>query len=248
MSPKNQTLPDQSSRWHWVDLTRTLTNKGHHSATQPTPLILPATTHAESSASRGGGFSTASMLLLFSDHAGTHVDAWRHMDPDPDAADISSMPLEAFAAIATAIDVSGFQPDDVIPTKLFAEVLDHLSEPVEAVLIRTDAVPEPCPDLASYMGGFPGVGAETVHLFADRGIRLMGTDARSIDTAASEKARGDAIQPAHQASVARGVVHVENLFIPAAICGQVFELFAFPLKLAGATGSPIRAVARLPKA
>jgi kynurenine formamidase len=211
-------------------------------------LILPNTTHAESSASRGGGFSTASMLLLFSDHAGTHVDAWRHMDPDPEAADIANMPLESFAATATAVDVSGFQPDQVIPADLFERALDALAQPVEAVLIRTDAVPEPCPDLAAYMGGFPGVGGDTVHRLADRGIRLLGSDARSIDTAASEKAQGDAIQPAHQATLARGVVHIENLFIPAALCGQIFELFAFPLKLAGATGSPIRAVARLPQA
>jgi kynurenine formamidase len=188
------------------------------------------------------------MLLLFSDHAGTHVDAWRHMDPSPEAADMASMPLDLFSAVATAVDVSGFQPDEVIPVELFSQALDAIDEPVEAVLIRTDAVPEPCPDLASYMSGFPGIGGETVMMFADRGIRLLGTDARSIDTAASERARGDAIQPAHQATLARGVVHIENLFIPPTLCGRVFELFAFPLKLAGATGSPIRAVARLSKA
>ncbi|MDR1387738.1 MAG: cyclase family protein [Propionibacteriaceae bacterium] len=229
----------------WVDLTRTLASKGHHSATQPTPLILPNTTHAESAASRGGGFSTASMLLLFSDHAGTHVDAWRHMDPDPAAGDVASMPLDLFCATATAVDLSGLEPDDVIPADDLERALDDLSQPVEAVLIRTDAVPEPCPDLASYMGGFPGLSGDAVHRLADRGVRLLGTDARSIDTAASERASGDAIQPAHRATLARGVVHIENLFIPASLCGQVFELFAFPLKLAGATGSPVRAVARL---
>jgi kynurenine formamidase len=230
----------------WVDLTRTLRSRGPHSGTQPTPLILGSVSHEESAASRGGGFSTASMVLVLSDHAGTHADAWNHMDPRPDALDVASMPLENFVGIGTAVDASAYGPGEVIPASVLASALDAAAGDIDAVLVRTGAVAEPPQSAQAYLNGFPGLGQAAVEQMAERGIRILGTDARSIDTAASES--GSDIQPAHRACLAHQVVVLENLLVPEWLCGQVFELIAMPLKIAQGTGSPVRAVARLRRA
>ncbi len=228
-----------------VDLTRSIRNRMPHSGTQPVPMIWPSSTHAESASARGGGFSTGSMAMLLSDHSGTHVDAWNHLDPGPDAADIAAMPLTDFVIPAAgAIDVSGLGPDEIIPVSVLLAAFDALAEQVEAVIIRTGAVPEPPPTSEIYLKGFPGLDAAGVHALADRGARLIGVDTRSLDTAASES--GDDYLPAHRACLRRRVVALENLVIPAELCGQVFELLVLPLKILTGTGSPVRAVARLP--
>jgi len=252
-SNTNEQFPDMASRGlapidspsvELVDLTRSIRNRMPHSGTQPVPMIWPSSTHAESASARGGGFSTGSMAMLLSDHSGTHVDAWNHLDPGPDADDIAEMPLtDFFIAQAAAIDVPGFRPDETIPTAVLLAGLDALPEAVEGLLIRTAAVPEPPPTPQTYLNGFPGLDGSSVHALADRGVRLIGVDTRSVDTAASEF--GDNLQPAHRACLHRHVVALENLIIPVDLCGRIFELWVLPLKIVKGTGSPVRAVARL---
>lgn len=208
------------------------------------PMIWSSVTHAETAENFGGTFSLASMALLMSDHVSTHVDAWTHMSSTPDAESVDEMSLDAFVAVSTAIDVSRWGSDEVIGPGPLLEALDKLRSGIEGVILRTGAVPEPCPSRETYMTGFPALTGEAVNALAQRGVRLLGTDARSIDTAGSEKLGADAL-PAHKACLARRVVVIENLLVPHSVCGRIFELWALPLKIAGGTGAPVRAVAKL---
>lgn len=226
-----------------VDLTRTIRHRGPASRTQPIPMIFPSVTHEDTRPGFGGHFSIASMGVLISDHAGTHVDAWNHLSPSPDAQSIDQMDLSQFVATATAVDVSSYRPGEVVPARAVAERLDGVGEPVQAVLFRTGASPEPLEDGPAYHVDFPGLDRDTIAELRRRGVRLVGTDARSIDTAASERGGPDCL-PAHRACLEHAVVVVENLHLPPSLCGTVFEFMALPLKLAGATGSPVRAIAR----
>lgn len=226
-----------------VDLTRTIRHRGPASRTQPVPMIFPSVSHEDTRPGLGGHFSIASMGVLMSDHAGTHVDAWNHLSPSPDAQSIDQMELSQFVAAATVVDVSSYGPGEVVSASATAEQLERLAEPVQAVLFRTGASPEPLEDGPAYHVDFPGLDWDTITELRRRGIRLVGTDARSIDTAASERAGAHCL-PAHRACLEHGVVVVENLLLPSHLCGTVFEFVALPLKLAGATGSPVRAIAR----
>jgi len=70
-----------------------------------------------------------------------------------------------------------------------------------------------------------------------QGIRLVGVDLPSVD-----QVDGQTL-PIHHALYATGIVIFENLDLRAAAPGS-YELIALPLKIAGADGSPIRAVLR----
>jgi arylformamidase len=72
---------------------------------------------------------------------------------------------------------------------------------------------------------------------AERGARLIGTDAPSIDPADS------ADLPAHHAFLERGVVVVENLILRGVPDGD-YELIALPLRIAGGDGAPARVILR----
>lgn len=221
-----------------VDLTRTLRHRGPSSRTQPVPMVFPSVTHEQTAPSFEGDFSIASMGLILSDHAGTHVDAWSHLAPG--SASIDEMDLESFIAQATVVDISSLAPGEAAG----ASIADDVPSGAEAVLCRTGA-PEPMDHTPGYHTDFPGLSSAAVDALHERGIRLLGTDARSIDTASSERA-GAAGLPAHRACLRHGIVVVENLYLPEHLSGTVFEFMAFPLKIEAATGSPVRAIASVP--
>lgn len=81
-------------------------------------------------------------------------------------------------------------------------------------------------------------GAPTLSdLTALSGLRLLGTDAASVDPADS------ASLDVHHALWHRGVVILENLDLAAVPDGR-YELLALPLRLAGMDAAPVRALLR----
>ena len=72
---------------------------------------------------------------------------------------------------------------------------------------------------------------------ADRGVRLIGLDAPSVDELTSKDL------PRHLACARAGVLIIENLCLDDVAPG-VYELIALPLRIVGADGSPVRAVLR----
>jgi kynurenine formamidase len=229
-----------TDRLRIVDLTRALRHMGAHTASQPTPMLWPTVTHESTAPAFDFAYSIASMGIQLSDHAGTHVDAWSHLSSDPRASSVDRMPLDRFVGRATVVDAASYAAGQSIPV----QVLDHpLPDGCEVVLFRTAACPDPPPSPSVYLTEFPGLTSELVHLLADRGVRAVGTDARSIDLAADEG--GAHGLPAHRACLAREVVVFENLLLPEDLVGREFLFVGVPLHLVGATGSPVRAVAIL---
>lgn len=74
-------------------------------------------------------------------------------------------------------------------------------------------------------------------LLLDAGVRLIGTDAPSMDPFGSRDL------PVHHRLRERGVANLENLSLDGVPEGR-YELIALPLRLLGADGSPVRAVLR----
>lgn len=214
---------------------------GPSTLSQPVPMIWPTLTHERSSVTFDGALSIASMGVLLSDHAGTHVDAWSHMTSEPSATTIDEMPLSDFAGRGVVLDATETSVDGRVGAEVFRN--GDIPRGTQAVLIRTAAVPDPPPDRTTYLERFPGVDPELVRELAHRGVRILGTDARSIDRSDDEVGKNGL--PAHMACLELGVVVVENLLLPADLVGKSFTFLALPLRLTGCTGSPVRAVALL---
>jgi kynurenine formamidase len=242
------------------DLTREIYHRMPISPTYQTPLICDHLTHAETLIAYRQRISWAIKALAFSDHTGTHVDAFNHISPEASSESIEQIPIERFYGDAICIDVSKFGPGGVIEASDIERELDVTGLAIrksDTILFRSAhyypkpgrsafaPVHEQTNDLEQYMRGFPGLSGQAVHWLADRAVNSVGVEGRSVDSPSNERTDSDECFPAHRACLERRILPIENLSIPEELVGQRFTYVGLPLKLRGATGSPIRAIAVL---
>lgn len=162
-------------------------------------------------------------------HVGTHADAPLHVDPTGKG--IDALPLEVFAGPATVVDVSE-QGGLILPEEIEAALDAAGTDPPERLLLRTGC---------DWSTGFPtrcrGLSPRTATWCGERGLKLVGTDAPSVDPLDS------VTLDAHRALVAAGVAIVESLALAGIDPGR-YELVAFPLRWIGADAAPLRAALR----
>lgn len=156
-------------------------------------------------------------------HAGTHADGPYHVLMD--GARIGAAPLEAYLGKAHVIDARGL---DAIGADWLA---GRIPAGAERVLLRTGCWTDP----AVFPTRFAVPTPEAAALLVSRGVRLVGTDAPSVDPFDSDDL------PAHRALLGAGVAILENLLLDAVAPGE-YELIALPLRLSDADSSPVRAV------
>jgi arylformamidase len=158
-------------------------------------------------------------------HSGTHADAPFHYNDT--GATIDALPPELFIGPARVFAAPG---RDLLTREVFAG-LDARATP--RVLVRTNH----CDDKSVFPGRIPTLASDVPAWLGAQGVRLIGLDVPSVDQVDSRTL------PIHHALDAAGIVILENLDLRAAAPG-VYELIALPLRIAGADGSPIRAVLR----
>ena len=151
--------------------------------------------------------------LSLGSHAGTHVDAPCHLPGLVGAVDALS--LDALIGEAYVVMVRG---------GLFGRR--------EAL-----ALPKRIPPRL-LLAGAPILSQNGARTLVQRGIRLLGTDATSIDP------HDDDAMPAHRVLLSAGVVVVECLELSQAPAGHC-DLIALPLRIPGADGAPARVVLRV---
>lgn len=163
-------------------------------------------------------------------HAGTHVDAPAHTEPDGRTLD--AFPVERFAMAATRVDCRDRGAREPIPP---------------------DRVPAGDVDCLVFHTGWdemwgteryddhPFLAPETARRCVDRGydvaLDTVGPDPGPSPRASDDEPDG---HPAHHAVLGAGHLLVENLTGLGALPGR-FELRAYPLALGG-DGAPVRAV------
>lgn len=178
----------------------------------------------EQTASIKEGSSVNVMKLSGSTHLGTHIDAPFHYLADGPR--LGTVPLELLIGEAEVIDARGFAP--VTPDALRrhealpARVLFYTGEPE-----RWERFPE----------SFAPLSAELVDVLAARGVRVVGTDAPSVDAFASKSL------PVHAAFARNGMFILEGLNLSHVSLGR-HELICLPLSLPHADAAPVRAVLR----
>jgi arylformamidase len=201
----------------WRDATRSLPH-GHPVWPGDTPFELVRTARLED------GDSVNLMRTSGTTHLGTHLDAPWHVDGD--GARVESVPLSVLIGPGLVVDVRGGAgpvraaelPDGALPGR---------------VLLRTGQ-----PDVwTSFPDGIRPLSVEAVRHLAERGARLVGTDAPSVDELDSREL------PVHHACNHAGVAIVESLALTNVPDGPC-EVVCLPLKLVGADAAPVRVVVR----
>lgn len=176
-------------------------------------------------------------LLFFSSHTGTHMDAPYHFENKGIKVDEIPMSRLVTSAIMiklskdanrliTKADITSFERNNaVIPDG--SSVIFHTGW--QRNLGRPN-----------FFAQNPGLGESAAQYLASKEVNMVGIDAPSIDVG---KSRSFAV---HHVLLGNNILVVENLTnlhrVPE---GRLFDFIVLPLKLKGATGSPVRAVALL---
>lgn len=158
-------------------------------------------------------------------HVGAHADAPSHYVAAGE--DIASRSLEYYVGPCVVLHVGGVRgrridPDDV-----------RGKEIVPRVLLRTGSFPDP----RAWNDDFASLSPELVDFLHERGVITIGIDTPSVDPMESKALE------AHQALARHDMANLEGLVLDHVEEGR-YELIALPLRLAGADGSPVRAVLR----
>lgn len=159
-------------------------------------------------------------------HAGSHADSPFHYDP----AGLTSAETDLAPYLGPCVVV------DVRHAAGRIEVADvdwSALEGAERVLFRTyDAFPH-----AAWDSQFTAIAPTVIARLRENGVRLVGTDAASLDPETSKTL------DAHHEIKAGNMRILEGLVLDDVPAGR-YELIALPLKIAGADASPIRAILR----
>jgi arylformamidase len=180
----------------------------------------------EQRAAIGPGCPVNVSVLTASAHAGTHADAPLHYGEG--AADCADAGLDAYIGPAQLVDVrhakGAVQPEDVDWAVLAGG---------RRVLFRTyERFPHQAWD-----HDFTAISAAVIVRLREMGVRLIGTDAASLDPETSQT------MDAHREVLAGDMRILEGLVLDHVPPGR-YELIALPLPIVGGDASPVRAVLR----
>ncbi len=179
--------------------------------------------HRELSSRIEDGLGSNSSNIRTALHCGTHMDAPRHTIEN--GLTVDQVDLSSVIGPALVISVNGpvISPDDL---GIVAE------KRAKRVIFR-------CPgqgaELRSFPGSFTYPGPAAARFLVEAGVVLVGTNTPSVDPPDSMALE------THRILMTAGIVVLENLFLEEVPDGE-YELIAFPLKIAGGDGSPVRAV------
>jgi arylformamidase len=191
------------------------------------------------------GFSTK--LLVMEDHTGTHVDASLHFYDGarrtPRGRGISELPLEKLYGDAVCIDVSAKAASDPVTADMLAAAVDK-----QKIEIRKDDIV-----LVRFWSGTwggdaflaaRGLAKDACEWLLERDVKCVGVDHPNLEGRVAEEL-GNADCPGHVLFLHpdREIPIIENLVGLKGLRGKRFRFIGLPLKMEGATGSPIRAIA-----
>jgi kynurenine formamidase len=191
-------------------------------------------------------------------HTGTHVDAPYHYGPTSEgkpARAIDQVPLEWCFAPGVVLDVRHKAAGAFIAVADLESALariDYQLRPLDIVLLHTGADKRlGSPDYFAQ----PGLGREGVFWLTERGVKVIGIDAYTLDRpfadmVADYQRTGDgrSIWPAHFAGIEREYCQIEKL----ANLDQIprphgFYVSCLPVKIKAASAGWCRAVALIPE-
>lgn len=203
----------------------------------PSPAFLPEVTHAWSrprylSPCKG----MAKRAFMMDEHTGTHVDVPFHFDPDGPT--VEKVPVDRFGGPAKLLDLTARNEDQPVTKSMLEEASEGQGVRVkkgDILILRSVKAKWNSPAYYRYTG----MAKTCAEALVSIGVRSVGLDLWSADTVS------DLSKPAHTILCEERIPIFESLVGLERIPQKAFEFFGFPLKMKGATGSPVRAVAKL---
>lgn len=202
------------------------------------------------------GYYYAANRFRSAEHGGTHMDAPIHFAAGRPTAD--QVPLTRLMGEAVLVDVSQACERDrdhaigIADLKRFEA--EHGAIPEGAILLLRTGFGRHWGDRGRYLGTdalgpdavaalhFPGLDPEAARwLVTERDIKALGIDTASIDPGQSKDFES------HQILLAAEIPAFENLANLDRLPATGFTVIALPMKIAGGSGGPLRAVALLPR-
>lgn len=173
-----------------------------------------------------GDSSNVSTLHL-SAHAGTHVDAPRHLFDE--GGGVESLALEMLCGRTRVVELTtrkGITAEDLAGF--------DLREDVRLLLKTANSRLWGTPD---FQEDFIGVTEGAARFLVDRGVKVLGVDYLSVEPYKTPGA------PAHHVLLGAGTIIVEGLNLRDVEPGT-YEMFCLPLAVVGADGAPARVILR----
>ncbi len=199
------------------------------------------------------GYFYSAYALSTPEHGGTHLDAPIHFFEG--GLDAASIPLERLVAPAVVLDISAQADADsdyrLTPADVEAHEAEHGPIPAGSIALLRTGWSARWPDARAYLGDdtpgdasnlrFPSYGEEAARLLLEgRGVVALGADVASIDYGPSTD------YPVHQIAGAMGAPGFENLANLDRLPARGALVIALPMKIAGGSGGPLRAIALVP--
>jgi kynurenine formamidase len=205
-----------------VDLTMTISPSMKVFPGSPQPSFIPWSTFA------ADGYDLEVMHM--STHTGTHMDAPSHFAPGKDS--IDRIPAARLVSNAILVKVPKGADEAIGADDIRGEDVRE----GDAVVFATGWEKHER-DGGNYMTRNPGLDRDAAEYLAGKKVNAVAIDGPSIDPGLDSKFT------AHNVLLPAGIIIIENLCNLDQIEGRRFTLVAAPLKLAGASGSPVRALA-----
>jgi kynurenine formamidase len=199
------------------------------------------------------GYFYSAYRFCAAEHGGTHLDAPIHFAEG--RATAAEVPLERLVRPAVVIDVAAAaaaDPDHRLTLdQLQAWEARHGRIPDGAIVLLRTGWSSRWPDKKRYLGDdtpgdasrlhFPSYGEDAARwLVEQRKVSAVGVDTASIDHGPSRDFR------VHRLVAAANVPGLENLASLEALPATGAWVIALPMKIAGGSGGPLRAIALLP--
>ena len=194
----------------------------------------------------------ASAELSTSEHGGTHLDAPIHFAEGRQTSE--QIEVARFIGPAYVIDISAQCAKDrdyqLRPEDIAAFEKQHGEISAKAIVLVRTGWSRFWPDREKYLGSakrgdasglhFPGISPAAAEVLVARGVDGVGIDTASIDHGPSKEFG------AHRVLAGANIFNLENLAGLEKVPAKGATLIALPMKIAGGTGGPVRAVAILP--
>ena len=173
-------------------------------------------------------------LLLLSSHSGTHLDAPIHFVDG--GLVINKIPLKRLVTNAVLFRIKKGVNESITRKDILEfEGKNGKIRSSKAVIFATGWWKNISKE--DYFTKNPGLSPDAGKYLSQKRVNLVGIDSPSIDLGRNSKFS------AHHILLKKGVLILENLCNLEKIHNTSFKLIVLPLKLKGATGSPVRAIA-----
>ena len=247
-APSSGSLSAALAGQRLVDLSHGFDQSTLYWPTSPSGFQLTQLQHGPTP----GGYFYSSNSFCSPEHGGTHLDAPIHFAAE--GATAERVGLERLVAPAVVIDLRERAAKDadalLVPADL--EAFEAASGAIAAgtIVLVHSGWSQRWPERKAYFGDdtpgdashlhFPGISAEAARALVERRVAAVGIDTASIDHGPSQDFM------AHRVLMGADIPAFENLTRLGELPARGAWVIALPVKIAGGSGGPLRAIAVLP--